>query len=94
MNKPLCTLFLGVALLSGTAMGSDIDDFTRLDTNQDGKLSEDEFAKLAADRGGRRSGSRSSEVDRFSQADKDGDGYLSPSEFSAARGNRGSRNRT
>ena len=94
MNKLLYVLILGATLVSGTAISSDMDDFTRLDIDQDGKLTKDEFAKLAADRGGRRTGGRGNDNDRFSKADKNGDGYLSPSEFAAARGNRGSRHRS
>ena len=94
MNRLRFIQVLGAALVSGVVNASDMDDFTRLDTDQDGKLSEVEFAKLAADRGGRRAGGRRSDVDQFAKADTNGDGYLSPSEFSAARGNRGSRNGT
>ena len=92
--KKLAIASTAAMLMSNLAWTSELDDFTRLDIDQDGRLSSAEFAKQSANRGGSRRGVRSNpSVDRFSAADADGDGYLSPSEFSAASSKRSSRDR-
>ena len=89
-------LAYGLALLlAGLAHGSDLDEFTRLDVDQDGKLSSAEHAKQIEDRRGARSGVRKNRpAESFAKADSDGDGYLSLSEFTALSSQRGSRDRT
>ena len=85
---------LAALLFSNFAYASDMDDFTRLDVDQDARLTSTEFAELAADRGGSRNRGRPAPSgDRFAEADFDGDGYLSLSEFSALRGRRIHRDR-
>jgi hypothetical protein len=93
--KNLSRLCLAAIFFAGIAYSSDLDDFTRLDIDQDGKLTSSEFSKLAVDRGEIRSVRRSrGSGDRFTKADMNGDGRLSPSEFAASRGNRDSRDRS
>ena len=76
--------FLAFSLATGAAMAKGAapksmpkpppDEFKKLDTNHDGKLSKDEFL---AGKGG--------SADEFAKLDKNGDGFLDRYEFSKAR---------
>ena len=82
-TKIIATL-VACSLCAGTAMAKTIapktqkpppvDEFKKLDTNHDGKLSKDEFL---AGKGG--------SADEFKKLDKNGDGFLDRYEFSKAK---------
>jgi len=52
--------------------------FKKLDANNDGKVSKEEFLKDKKD--------AAKAEERFKKLDKDGDGFLTPEEFSAGHG--------
>ncbi len=58
----------------GTSSKPPVDQFKKLDTNHDGKLSKDEF--LAGKAGS---------AEEFAKLDKNGDGFLDHYEFSQAK---------
>jgi len=80
-TKIIATL-VACSLCAGTAMAKNtvpprpqktmpVDEFKKLDTNHDGKISKDEFL---AGKGG--------SAEEFAKLDKNGDGFLDHAEFS------------
>ena len=89
----LFVIGFGLLTVGGPANPSDLDEFIRLDVNQDGKLTRMEFSKMASDRGNRGRGNQDRIDNEFTKADLNHDGYLSLSEFSTLHVERGSRER-
>ena len=73
-----CSLCAGTAMAKNTAPKTPkpppVDEFKKLDTNHDGKISKDEFL---AGKGG--------SAEEFAKLDKNGDGFLDHAEFSQGK---------
>ena len=68
------SICIGIADARGTSRKPPVDEFKKLDTNHDGKLSKEEFL---AGKGG--------SAEEFAKLDKNGDGFLDRYEFSQAK---------
>ena len=57
------------------------EKFKKLDTNNDGKLNKEEFAKLEPNKQKRGTSKKTTNRDKFIQFDKNNDGFISQEEF-------------
>ena len=84
MRRLLSSMFVALCMIGLAYVPASAEDkpkpspeevFKKLDTNADGKLSEDEFV-------GKKTGEKADKAkEQFKKKDKDGDGFLSLEEF-------------